>query len=40
MGWPGLASLGEDDLGGVGRVPSPDDVLDAAGALLRDAPRC
>jgi heptosyltransferase-1 len=28
------------DLGGVGRVPSPDDVLDTAGALLRDAPRC
>lgn len=28
------------DLGGVGRVPSVDEVLDAAGALLRRAPRC
>ena len=28
------------DLGGVGRVPNPDDVLDAAGAMMRAAPRC
>jgi heptosyltransferase-1 len=28
------------DLGGVGQIPSVDAVLDAAGALLRLAPRC
>jgi heptosyltransferase I len=28
------------DLGGVGRTPSPDAVQDAAGALMRAAPRC
>jgi heptosyltransferase-1 len=27
------------DLGGVGRIPSVDEVLDAAGALLRRAPQ-
>ena len=34
------ASRAARDLGGVGRVPSVDAVLDAAGALLRRAPRC
>ena len=28
------------DLGGVGSVPTPDEVLSAAGALLQRAPRC
>jgi heptosyltransferase-1 len=28
------------DLGGVGRVPTPDAVQDAAGVLMRAAPRC
>ena len=34
------ASAFARDLGGVGQVPSVDAVLDAAGALLRRAPRC
>jgi len=28
------------DLGGIGRTPLPGDVVDAAGALSRQAPRC
>ena len=28
------------DLGGVGRIPTPEAVVDAAGAVLRRAPRC
>lgn len=34
------ASRAARDLGGVGRVPAVDEVVDAAGALLRRAPRC
>ncbi len=34
------ASAFARDLGGVGRVPAPDAVIEAAGALLRRAPRC
>ena len=34
------ASRAARDLGGNGRVPTQDEVADAAGALLRHVPRC
>jgi len=34
------ASRAARDLGGIGRVPAVDEVADAAGTLLRRAPRC
>jgi heptosyltransferase-1 len=34
------ASASARDLGGVGRIPTPEAVVDAAGAVLRRAPRC
>jgi heptosyltransferase-1 len=34
------ASMRARDLGGIGTVPTPEDVIAAAGELLRDAPGC
>ncbi|MEP7181008.1 MAG: lipopolysaccharide heptosyltransferase I [Betaproteobacteria bacterium] len=34
------ASANARDLGGIGRTPTVDETIDAAGALMRQAPRC